>query len=208
MYVSCWKPSRSNYLSARGAQFSGAPEGAQLCLKPGSLYFQFALPVYFPCSEFSRLIITAAYFFFPSVCYLRAAEKIRAVAGTLLGGLFAKKNTHISVTASKSHYWDNYKMFMKHLGDVLVETTRSFSPSNLQQAGSKPVVPKVRGGHNGQSGFSIILEQEACYGKVFFFITFFKNACMQIKVWLFNKWVWINIAWTWSFLIKTWIQKR
>lgn len=111
-------------------QFSGAPGGAELSLKPAGFYFQYMLLVHFPCSEFSRLIITAACSFFPSVCLPLSSWKDQDCAGTLLGWLFTKN--HVSVTRSKSHYWDNYKMFTKHFGDVVVERTRSFGWSHLQ----------------------------------------------------------------------------
>lgn len=95
VYVSYWKPSRSSYLSSKGVdvyltQFLEAP-GVQLCLKPGGLYFQCMLLVCFLCSEFSRLIISAAcFFFFPSVCLPQSSWKDQNYAGTLLGGLFTK----------------------------------------------------------------------------------------------------------------------
>lgn len=110
-------------------QFSG---GAELSLKPVGLYFQYMLLlVHFPCSEFSRLIITAACSYFPSVCLPLSSWKDQDGAGTLLGWLCTKK--HVSDTRSKSHYWDNYEMIMKHFGDVVVERTRSFGWSHLQK---------------------------------------------------------------------------
>lgn len=136
VYVSYRKPSRSSYLSSRGVdvyltQFSEAP-GVQLCLKPGGLYFQCMLLVCFLCSEFSRLIISAACFFFLPICVFTSEQLKRSeLCRHAPGWIIYKK--HVSVTASKSHYWDNYKMFMKHFGDVVVETTRSFGPSHLQK---------------------------------------------------------------------------
>lgn len=113
-------------------QFSGAPGGAELSLKPVGLYFQYMLLLHFPWSEFSRLIITAACSFFPSVCLPLSSWKDQDCVGTLLGWLFTKN--HGSVTRSKSHYWDNYKMITKHfIRDVVVERTRSFGWSHLQK---------------------------------------------------------------------------
>lgn len=172
-------------------QFSGAPGGAELSLKPAGLCFQYVLLVHFPCSEFSRLIITAACSFFPSACLPLSSWKDQDCAGTLLGWLFTKK--HVSVTRSKSHYWDNYKMIMKHFGDVVVKRTRSFGWSHLQK-GDWSQLP-------WSSGLDILARRfcskRHVIEKKFFFITSFKNTQTPIRICLFNKWVGISMSWTW-----------
>lgn len=58
-------------------------------------------------------------------------------------------------------------MFKKHFGDVFVETTRSFSPSHLQQGGSKPVAPRSEADIMARVGFPLFWSKRLATGKYF-----------------------------------------